>query len=286
MFNLILFMELIISTLNIRGTNDSMKRQQISRWMYQSKIDILASQETFVSDSLQSWPEFRKCDIFHSAGTNHARGISVIVTKRPGLVCTCHDSDPLGRYIILSVQCDKAAFHLTAIYAPVMQKGRSTFFSMISKIVAHHHCPILCGDFNCVMDSVLDRHSGSRVTSCTTSVVAIHKLVNDLGLDNVYRNRHPSTPGYTWMQAHNNVAERLDMFLVAKQLSHLVTEVDHHVSLFSDHHSVRLSLQCQDGSEGRGRSYWKFNLAFLSEDSFRTQFVFLGVLATPEKSVF
>ena len=144
---------------------------------------------------------------------------------------------------------------------------------MISKIVAHHHCPIHCGDFNCLMYSVLDRHSGSRVTYCTTSVVATHKLVNDFGLDDVYRNGHPSTPGYTWMQAHNNVAERIDMFLVAKQLSHLVTEVDHHLSLFSDHHSVRLSLQCQDGSEGRGRSYWKFNLAFLSEDSFRTQFV-------------
>ena len=54
MFNLILFMELITFTSNIRGTNDSMKRQQISRWMYQSKIDILALQETFVSDSLQS----------------------------------------------------------------------------------------------------------------------------------------------------------------------------------------------------------------------------------------
>ena len=134
MFNLILFMELIISTSNIRGTNDSMKRQQISRWMHQSKIDILALQETFVSDSLQSWPEFRNCDNFHSAGTNHARGVSVIVMKRPGLVCTCHDSGPLGCYIILSVQCDKAAFHLTAVYAPVMQKERSTFFSMISKI--------------------------------------------------------------------------------------------------------------------------------------------------------
>ena len=77
MFNLILLMELIISTLNIRGTNDSMKRQQIARWMYQNKIDILALQETFVSDSFQSWPEFRNCDIFHSAGTNHARGVSV-----------------------------------------------------------------------------------------------------------------------------------------------------------------------------------------------------------------
>ena len=168
------------------------------------------------------------------------------------------------------------AFHLTAIYAPVMQKERSTFFSVISKIGAHHHCPILCGDFNCVMDPVLDRHSGSRVTQCT-SVVAIHKLVNDLGLDDVYRNRHPSTSGYTWMQAHNNVAERLDMFLVAKQLSHLVKEVDHHVSFSAV-------------SKRIGRT-WKIVLEVQFGISKRRLLsnaicVFLEVLETPEKSVF
>ena len=124
-----------------------------------------------------------------------------------------------------------------------MQKEHLTFFSMITKILSHQHCPILCGDFNCVMDPVLDPEPSPILK---VSLRFIHKLVDDLGIDDVYQNRHPSTPGYSWMQAHNNVAEQLDMFLVAKQLSHLVTEVDHHVSLLSDHCSVYLSLQCQE----------------------------------------
>ena len=97
---------------------------------------------------------------------------------------------------------------------------------------------------------------------------AIQGILTGLSVIDIYRQRHPSTPGYTWTRLHTHTAARLDMFLVSSLLDRRVKSVSVLSTAFSDHFGVSLRVGGQT-EVSRGGGYWKFNSVFLSEEPFR-----------------
>ena len=107
------------------------------------------------------------------------------------------------------------------------------------------------------------------------SINTKQKFIAHFNLADVYTKRNPDIPGFTLVQQHSSVAERIDMFLVSKDISHDICDISVTPAAFSDHSSIMMSIQ---GSKSKskatkGQAYWKFNTSFLQEERFRIQII-------------
>ena len=96
--------KLIIASLNVRGMNNPVKRSIAYSWMRRQNIDILRLQETYLQEPDPSWSnEFPDTEMYHSFGTKHSRGVSVMV-QCPDLTVTLVTSESNGRIVTIYVQ--------------------------------------------------------------------------------------------------------------------------------------------------------------------------------------
>ena len=87
-------MELHIVTQNVQGMGSPVKRQLVADWMSRERIDVLCLQETYAVSGCDWCREFPYHTVFHAYGTNHSRGVSVIVRQLPHLPCRLLGVDP------------------------------------------------------------------------------------------------------------------------------------------------------------------------------------------------
>ena len=185
---------LVISTLNVRGINDPLKRHILCSWMKTNHVDILALQETYLAQTPSDWStQFPGYDSFHSFGTNHSRDVSFIVKRHPDITSTLIRSDPSGRSVTVLIRQGDVSFYLTAVYVPVQCLQRTEFLSSMSKLLSLYPNNLVCGDFNCVFNHRVDRMSLSTATPRIASHNAIHSFIKELDLVDIYRKRNSTT---------------------------------------------------------------------------------------------
>ena len=151
---------LVISTLDVKGVNGPRKRHILCSWMKTNHVDILALQETYLAQTPSDWStQFPGYDSFHSFGTNHFRGVSIIVKRHPDINSTLIRSDSSGRSVTVLIRQGDVSFYLTAVYAPVQCLEQTEFLSSMSKLLSLYPKNLVCGDFNCVLNPCVDRIS-------------------------------------------------------------------------------------------------------------------------------
>ena len=222
--------------------------------------------------------QFANHDIYHSYGTNHSRGVSIVVDKscQTNWQYALEKVDVNGWYVELKI-IGEYEVCLAAIYAPVSYTEREIFLTDLNQEHRQHDNHIICGDFNCVIDPKKDKISSSLRQPRTASINTMQKFIADFNLVDVYRKTNPDIPGFTWMQQHSGVAERIAMFLVSTDISHDICDISGTPAAFSDHSSIMMSMQGlkSKSKATKGQAYWKFNTSFLQEECFRIQIIAL-----------
>uniref|UniRef100_A0A9J7ZYM8 Endonuclease/exonuclease/phosphatase domain-containing protein n=1 Tax=Cyprinus carpio carpio TaxID=630221 RepID=A0A9J7ZYM8_CYPCA len=102
---------------------------------------------------------------------NNSRGTAIIINKSIPFITSDVISDPNGRYIIVTGELYYTPVTLANIFAPNYDDEK--FVDSVLAILPnlHSHDLILAGDFNLVMDTVLDR-SSNRQQSVSKSYLA------------------------------------------------------------------------------------------------------------------
>ncbi len=106
-------------SLNVRGLNNQKKRRSVFRWVKKMKMDICFFQETYCTSQVQNiWTNEWGGKILFSNGTNHSRGVAILI--RPGLDIEIIDThkDEIGRVLLLKVKIQNTLFNLLNVYAP------------------------------------------------------------------------------------------------------------------------------------------------------------------------
>ncbi len=80
------------------------------------------------------------------------------------------------------------------------------------------HDIILGGDFNLLMDSVLD-HSEAKVCKPPRATLTLHRMCKNLGLTDIWRLLNPSGRDYTFFSSVHKIYSRIDFFLFFLYLS-------------------------------------------------------------------
>ena len=218
--------------------------------------DLIFLQETHISTKSQADAFSRKWSgtCFWSFGHGRSSGVGLLVSPK-----FCGE---IKRYIFDS---DGRIFsvNIVNIYAPNTISERKGFFEQLHTFFLSPD-RIIVGDFNCI-DNCLERLNASDNSLPEKSM--LRSFMHDFSLIDVWRKQNPRGICYTWSNANNTQASRLDRFLLSRFLFRGACSVNVLACPFSDHDFVVLDLSV-DGLVRPRSSIWKFNTSLLSEKEF------------------
>lgn len=136
-------------------------------------------------------------------------------------------------------------------------------FNLLPTIVNTHL--IVGGDFNLVLDLVLDRFPSRADISLTNSAIVLNDLMASLDLVDIWRLKYSTDKQYTFFSQVHKSYSRTDFFLIDSKIISCVKSIKHHNRIISDHSAVTLSL---DLSEIRPSYNWRFNPTLLLDSGF------------------
>ena len=153
-------------SLNVRGLNKTFKRRLIFRWLHRHKQNFIFLQECYSTNLCTSkWQNEWGGNVFFSHGTNHSKGVMILIN--PSLVCKIEKciTDKNGRFIILKLSFDEQSIVLVNIYAPNDVQRQLKFFSTLNQLLQEfaEEKILIAGDFNCAL-SPKDKIGGKSVT--------------------------------------------------------------------------------------------------------------------------
>lgn len=263
-------MALNIATLNVRGLHDRSKCQRLADWFNSQKLDILCLQETYVANDADKellGQEFTGALHYHIYGTNHRGGLAIILRQSPDMTTSLLSAS--DHHLSIQIHTDTHDFHLTNVYASPISTERVAFFDSLHQKLQPSIYNVVCGDFNTVLNTNLDRRASSQAVPRRAPINSLHQLLNQVDLIDLYRYQRPKDKEYTWQCRGHDIAERLDMILVSDTLKHRATNVNILPTTFSDHSAVLGTLQPESNIK-RGRSRWQLNTRHLKDSAYTT----------------
>lgn len=144
---------------NVRGMGHVLKRAKVFSHLKPLSADIIFLQETHINPVKE---KLLKCSwanqIFQSTFSSKARGVAILIRKTIPFRHVSTVSDPSGRYILVTGYIYSLHVTLLNVYAPNFDDP--AFFSKIFNLLPNTHI-IIGGDFNCMLDSFLDKSAYS-----------------------------------------------------------------------------------------------------------------------------
>ena len=259
-------------SLNVRGLRMFKKRRAVFTWFRRKKADVIFVQESHSTrEDEVKWKNEWGADIFFSHGKSNARGAAILLRNGLDYKIINSVTDSNGRFIMLLIEIQGVLYKMINVYAPDAEGLAVDFFEGVLEIfekenVVEEDNLIIGGDFNCVLNPLLDKRGGSPVPK-VKSVTAIGNLQSELSLDDIWRIRNPTIKAYTWSQSAPLVFCRLDYWLISHHLQDSVKHVDIQGSIKSDHSAIFLEFESIKNSV-KGPGFWKLSTSLLEDENF------------------
>lgn len=270
MDNTISSINLKIVSLNVRGLNNSTKRRKIFKWLHKQRAHCYLLQETFSTEqNIDIWRSEWGGDFFYSHGSNHSKGVMILVNPAYQIEVIKSVKDKQGRSIVLEIQLDNQHLVLANVYAPNDASQQVKFFKDLNKTLEDYSETnlIIGGDFNCAL-TPKDRKSVKQISNKHTVIKEIGRLCSNFALTDIWRDLNPQTLSFTWRDKAFKSQSRLDFFLITPDLVNLTKECNITHTPFSDHSAIMLTLQSNDQRKRPGPGFWKFNARLLEDKEY------------------
>uniref|UniRef100_A0A8C2DY46 exodeoxyribonuclease III n=1 Tax=Cyprinus carpio TaxID=7962 RepID=A0A8C2DY46_CYPCA len=247
-------------TWNCKGLNGAVKRGNILAHFRKLGADVVFLQETHLKNHAQK--QLYK-NVFHSKFNCKSRGTAIIINKSIPFITSDVISDPNGRYIIVTGELYYTPVTLANIFAPNYDDEK--FVDSVLAILPnlHSHDLILAGDFNLVMDTVLDR-SSNRQQSVSKSAKLIQIFYKSANIIEVWRYINPTPKKYSFFSQLHNSYSRIDYFFLDFKLLSSVKYIDYEVIVLSDHAPLKLQLTLPNRYTSRT---WRMDNSLLSNET-------------------
>lgn len=206
-----------VASFNVNGILNPIKRSKILTKMRKEKIDIVYLQETHLSDlEHQKLNKFGYTKVYYSSyGGKHKRGVAILISNRISFEQSFTHKDKDGRYILVKGNINGQMFTLLNVYAP--PGADIAFYTNIMDLIANHSEGTLIngGDYNLHLQPSMD------VSNTSTTIKTINhkfrKLLQNIGLIDIWREINPNTRQYTHFSTPHNVYTRIDYFFIFNQ---------------------------------------------------------------------
>ena len=246
-----------VISLNVRGLRNQVKRRSIFSYLKNQKATLYCLQETFSNeDDEKIWSAEWGGQIIFSHGSEHSRGVCILLSLNSGFSISTVHADRDGRYIIVKVNIGDEHLFVINIYAPNKGAEQELFIrnlgaNLISKTDITKI--IIVGDWNGALIPK-DKFGG-----------LLWKETNYI--NNIYRKLHPNTKAFTYESKSLKLKSRIDYFLVSNTIAANAKRAEIRPSFAPDHKAIFLSFEIQ-GEFKRGPGSWKFNNKLLEDQNY------------------
>ena len=170
---------------------------------------------------LTDWKFQWRGEMIYSHGSNHSRGVLVLINEQLQFELKNTVIDDNGRYILSEMTIQDSPFLLLNLYAPTKLNEQAAFFEEILSIIQttsfDAECRIIMvGDFNVHLDAALDNSGGKIETKST--VKKILDIMLEYNLINIWRIHNPDKRQFTWRQKTPIIQRRIDFWLISDEL--------------------------------------------------------------------
>ena len=262
----------------MRGLRDRIKRKNIFEFCRDKGSNIVFLQETYSTVEVEEkWKSEWNGQLLFSHGTNHSKGVLVLISPNINMKIRNVSIGENGRYIIMKLEYQQSTFLLVNCYFPTRDKEKmqieflDELENCISKIYSSGDTIILGGDFNMIMNGDLD-YMGPRKSIKNKFNEKFEDLMDRLFLVDIWRKKNPEKKQFTFRQKWPVVQSRLDYWFVSSTLQDSVNCCDILTSITPDHSGVLLQLRNYVNAPDFGNSYWKFNNSLCVDQEFVRMF--------------
>lgn len=256
-----------ITSFNVRGMNNNVKRKCVFRMLKDKKQDIVCIQESYITSRVfDQWKKEWGGEMVYCEGTNHGRGQIILMRKGfPYDFTECVNQD---RILGITFKTENKSFSIFNVYAPCRDRETKDFLLHLKNVISlcDSEHKIVCGDFNAVLDNNLDIISGER--HATSVVDSFNNLTHDCDLHDVWRVFNRDLKEYSWSRRTRDtfIARRLDYILINREALDITSETNFFSVPSSDHRGICIELKITENERGPG--YFKFNNSLLKNQDF------------------
>uniref|UniRef100_A0A8C4SC52 Reverse transcriptase domain-containing protein n=1 Tax=Erpetoichthys calabaricus TaxID=27687 RepID=A0A8C4SC52_ERPCA len=202
--------------------------------------------------------------MFHSSFIKKTRGVGILIHRTVPFVASEVVSDPEGRYVMVMGNLYNSKMILINVYAPNVddKEFMQNLFASIPNVNTHKI--IMAGDFNCVLNPLLDR---TPVTGGTTSNTAkiITQFLNDHNLSDPWRFLNPNSRTYSFYSPVHYSYSRIDYFFIDNNFLPTIKSCKYDTIVISDHAPLVLELKSISPSYSPRR--WRLNPLLLADEN-------------------
>ena len=143
--------------LNVRGLRNEEKRRSIFSYLKNQKANVYLLQETFSNSKEEKiWTAEWGGQIFYSHGSNHSRGVCVLIKPNSPLHVEIVELDVNGRFIILCLETPgEINLNVVNVYPPTDPREEIDFINSFSKKIislTNTSSLIIAGDWNTTLN--------------------------------------------------------------------------------------------------------------------------------------
>ena len=89
----------------------------------------------------------------------------------------------------------------------------------------------------------------------TVVIKEINEQTNTFDLVDVWGQKHPGTPGFTWSNASLKIQCRLDYFFPSRNMQNLISDCQIDPNIFSDHSGPQLCINLDEKKRGEDQGF-------------------------------
>jgi exonuclease III len=187
-----------VATWNVRGLGgDAMapKLRTIKRYVRNKRIHILLLQETKMdNEAIKGKEKWWKGKQYWSPAQGSKGGTAILINANcPGEV-TDNFEDALGHWQWITLKMEDKTIGICNVYAPCERYRKNIFMEHLPWRIPNTTEYILGGDWNAICEPGLDSPRGGPPSTATRH---LRRLLSQLELTDIYRERWPNRPGYT-----------------------------------------------------------------------------------------
>ncbi len=236
------------------------------------KVDVACLQETHAPshESIRKWFANSGFRVVSSSVSNKRCGSAILIKDSLNVKQVIRDD--AGRFVQVLVDFGEDQLSFISLYAPNKNPDRNAFFSSLTGLIDLTRTTFVCGDFNSVLDSDLDRlrrasYTGAASSHAQDSRPALQSLLSHTETYPLWRTLHPSQTAYSWTHASGTFASRIDMVWAPSCLEQFIRKCEYHPSFLSDHKYLLVKFVLDDHISN-GPGVWKFNTSLLDDANY------------------
>lgn len=263
---------------NVNGLKDKDKINKILNFKHNNPGIYMFQEIHKINDYIEKRLNSGPCISYIKEGSCHSSGVATLIPNNEAnlsqIPSSFNNHEQTDRILHGEINWFDTKILLINLYAPAGDQGeRTAMFHELNLLLEtlQPQALILGGDFNCILDPILDQQKKTKNTSQLNEQdqMALRVVINNYNLIDVWRRDHPDSNQCTYGPGNGPKISRLDRFYVSESIVHLIDSSTIINNGLADHNPIRITLLSPNGLQSF-RSTWKLNAKVLLQNKFKT----------------